>query len=80
MACGVGIAYSGVSPVSILLGASIAGGVATPVTIGYLIRLASDPEVMGDHAIPKSWQVAAWAITVLIGGLGLVYLLGQIGG
>jgi len=41
-----------------------------------LIRLARDPEVMGDRPISRRLAIAGWAVTIVVGGLGLLFVTG----
>ena len=69
------IALAGVSVISMLVVASLIAGFATPLGLVVLVRLARDPAVMGDHRITARLAGAGWAVTVIVGGLGVLYAL-----
>jgi len=62
--------------VGMLVAASMAGGFGTPIGLVLLIRLARDPQVMGPRRISRPLAIAGWAVTVIVGGLGLLVILG----
>jgi Mn2+/Fe2+ NRAMP family transporter len=70
------MALAGISVIGILEAASVAGGLATPVGLVLLVRLARDPQVMGSAVISRGLAVAGWAVTVVVGGFGLLFLIG----
>lgn len=62
MAAGCAIALIGVSPIKLLFVSSIAGGIATPVTLGLLLAVAHDRHVMKSHRPKPATLVAGWAV------------------
>jgi Mn2+/Fe2+ NRAMP family transporter len=74
------LALAGVSVVGMLVAASLIAGFATPIGLVVLVRLARDPAVMGDHQITARLAGACWAVTVIIGGLGVFYAVGAAAG
>ena len=62
-----------------LVVASLIAGFATPLGLVVLVRLARDPAVMGDHRITARLAGAFWAVTVIVGGLGVSYAVGAVG-
>jgi hypothetical protein len=40
------------------------------------MRLARDPEVMGDRPISVRLAIAGWAVTAIVGGFGLLFVVG----
>jgi Mn2+/Fe2+ NRAMP family transporter len=76
IALAAAVALAGVSVLSMLVAASVIGGFGTPIGLVLLVRLARDPEVMADHPISRRLAAAGWAVTVLVGGLGLLLVLG----
>jgi Mn2+/Fe2+ NRAMP family transporter len=75
LAFAVTITLANVPVVSILEAASVIGGLGTPPCLILLVLLARDPQVMGPKVISRRLAIAGWAITVLIGSLGLVYIV-----
>ena len=66
--------------VGMLVAASMVGGFGTPIGLVLLIRLARDPQVMGPRRISRPLAIAGWAVTVIVGGLGLLAILGTAAG
>jgi len=66
VAAGVVTSLVGVPPVELLVVASVAGGLATPVGLAFLFRLATDPLVMGARPLPRQLARAGWAVTALV--------------
>lgn len=59
------IAFAGISPIHLLFYSSIAGGIATPVTLVFLLIAASDKRVVGRVPL-KPWLLACGWITTAI--------------
>jgi Mn2+/Fe2+ NRAMP family transporter len=67
LAFAAGFSFAGLSPISLLYWASITGGLATPLTLFFAVRVASNPAIMGPHRIGPALAVAGWIATVLSG-------------
>jgi len=80
IALAVAVALSGVSLIGMLVAASLIAGFATPIGLAVLVRLARDPEVMGELRITARLAGAGWAVTVIVGGLGVLYAVGAAAG
>jgi len=76
----VAMAMAGVPVLGMLVAASLIAGFATPIGLVVLVRLARDPEVMGDHPITARLAAAGWAVAVIVGGLGVFYAVGAAAG
>jgi Mn2+/Fe2+ NRAMP family transporter len=72
------VAFLPFSPVGILFWASIAGGVATPITLWFLIRIARDPDVMGESRIGRRLAASAWIATSCVAIAALLFLGSQV--
>ncbi len=64
-----------VSVVGMLVAASVIGGFGTPIGLAILIMLARDPAVMGAEPISGRLAAAGWAVTVVVGGFVLLFVL-----
>jgi Mn2+/Fe2+ NRAMP family transporter len=78
LAIGVGIALIGVPPVKLLFAGSIAGGLATPITMLFLLLAANDDALMGAFRPPRWLQIAGWVTFGVISASALLYLYQQI--
>jgi Mn2+/Fe2+ NRAMP family transporter len=70
------LALANISVITMLEAASVLGGLAAPVGLVFLIRLATDPQVMGPHTVSRGLAVAGWAVTAVIGGFGVLLVVG----
>lgn len=77
LAAAAGVALLGVSPIRLLVIASVAGGLGTPVGLVFLMLVASDGDVMGRHTITGRLKAAGWAVAAFIGIVSLAYLVQQ---
>jgi Mn2+/Fe2+ NRAMP family transporter len=68
------VCLAGIPVVGMLVAASVIGGLGTPIGLVLLVRLARDPQVMGLQAISRRLSIAGWAVTVIVGGFGLLAL------
>jgi NRAMP (natural resistance-associated macrophage protein)-like metal ion transporter len=75
---GVAVDVVGVPLLGMLVAASVIGGLGTPIGLVLLVRLARDPLVMGDKPISRWLAIAGWTVAVVVGGLGLLYIIGAI--
>jgi Mn2+/Fe2+ NRAMP family transporter len=69
------VSLAGIPVIGMLVAASIIGGFGTPVGLVLLVRLARDPQVMGDQVISRWLAVAGGAVAVLVGGFGLLFII-----
>ena len=70
------VSLAGIPVVGMLVAASVIGGLGTPVGLVIMVRLARDPSVMGPRPISSRLAIAGWAVTVIVGGFGLLAILG----
>ncbi len=75
IALGAGISLVGVSPIQILFVASIAGGLGTPVSLVFLLRIAGDRQAMAGRPAGRLLLVCGWLVTALLSALSLAYLV-----
>jgi Mn2+/Fe2+ NRAMP family transporter len=79
LAASVGLAVvltlTGVSVIGMLEAASIIGGLGTPVALVLLIRLSRDVRVMGTQMVTWRLAAAGWVITLVVGGLSLLFVV-----
>jgi len=73
----IAVTLAGVPVIGMLVAASVLGGVATPVGIIVMVRLARDPEVMGARPVSRRLAVAGWVVAVGLGGLSLLFAMIQ---
>lgn len=71
------IAYSGISPIRLLLLGSVAGGLATPLSLLFLLRAARDRKVMGEDRIGAGLWLAGCVVALLIAAAGSLYIWRQ---
>jgi Mn2+/Fe2+ NRAMP family transporter len=70
------VSVAGIPVVGMLVAASIIGGLGAPIGLVVLVRLARDRQVMGSQVISLRLALAGWAVAVVVGGAGLLYLVG----
>jgi Mn2+/Fe2+ NRAMP family transporter len=71
---GAALAALGPSPVTLLVDASIAGGLATPLTLAMLVAIGRDRTVMGEQRIGLPLAAAGIAITAIVAVCSVAYL------
>jgi Mn2+/Fe2+ NRAMP family transporter len=72
VACG--IAFAGFSPIGLLFAASIAGGLATPVTLVFMLLAAQDRSVMRKDAIAGWLRAAGWVTAGVVTAAAGIFL------
>jgi len=80
IAFAVALSLGHVSVLGMLVAASIVGGLGTPIGMAVLVALARDGKVMGDRSISGRLAAAGWVVTILVGFLGLVYVVAAAAG
>jgi Mn2+/Fe2+ NRAMP family transporter len=66
---------AGIEPIRLLFLASLAGGLGTPVSLGFLIIVARDRALMGDHRIPGWLAIAGWIFVAVITAISVLFLV-----
>ena len=67
-------AFAGFSPIGLLYWASVAGGLATPLTLCFLVAVAQNRAIMGENRI-KGWLAyAGWAVTIVVSASCMAFL------
>lgn len=76
---GLGIAstLAKISVLGLLVAASILGGLATPAGLVVLLRLAVNRQIMNGQPISRALAVTGWAVTILVSGLGVLFIVGS---
>ncbi len=70
----IGISFIGVQPIRLLFAASIAGGLATPITLFFVLLAASSRTLMGSFRPPLWLQAAGWIVFAVVTGATISYL------
>jgi len=71
-------AFAPLSPIKVLYWASIAGGLATPLTLYFLVRIARDRRTMGHYRIGSSVAASAWIVTLVVTLAAAAFLASEI--
>lgn len=74
LAIGVIIAFLGVPPIKLLFFGSIAGGLATPVTLFFVMLAASNRNVTGKVHISRKLVFSGWLVFAITAAAALFYL------
>ena len=76
VALAVALSLAHVSVFGMLVVASVVGGLGAPVGLVLLVRLARDPEVMGERRISRRLSAAGWAVAGSVTCSGLAFVAG----
>lgn len=71
---GVAVAYAGIAPIRLLFIASIAGGLATPITLCFVLLAAGNRELMGRFRPPLWLRASGWIVLAVVSGATILYL------
>lgn len=74
LAIAAAIALLGVQPIRLLFAASIAGGLATPVTLLFVLLAAGNTELMGSFRPPAWLRAAGWIVFAIVTAATIFYL------
>ncbi|HWC85286.1 MAG TPA: divalent metal cation transporter [Solirubrobacteraceae bacterium] len=75
LALAVVIAFLGISPIHLLIVASIAGAIGTPVSLVFLLLVGRDPHTMGSGRVPRGLTLAGYLVAVTVTVFGIASLL-----
>jgi Mn2+/Fe2+ NRAMP family transporter len=75
LAVAAAICFAGFSLIPLLYGASLAAGLATPVTLFFVVLLARDKASMGNHRIGHWLAGAGWAVAAIMSAASILYLI-----
>jgi Mn2+/Fe2+ NRAMP family transporter len=69
---------AGVPVIGLLVAASVAGGIGSPIGLVLLVLLARDRLTMGSDVISGRLAIAGWAVALIVVSLGLLALIGAV--
>ncbi len=75
LAVAAAFASIGLSPIALLYWASVAGGLATPLTLCFLIAIAQNRAIMGENRVQGWLAVTGWVVTALVTASCAVFLV-----
>ncbi|HEX5415311.1 MAG TPA: Nramp family divalent metal transporter [Chloroflexota bacterium] len=65
----------GLPLIQLLLVVQVINGLLLPILLVFIVRLASNPSIMGDHVNRSFYNVLAWGMTIIIGGLAILLIV-----
>lgn len=74
LAIGAVIAFAGVAPIRLLFIGSIAGGLATPITLFFVLLAARNRSLMGAFRIDRRLMLCGWFVFAVTTAAALFYL------
>ncbi|MGA8473763.1 MAG: divalent metal cation transporter [Candidatus Cybelea sp.] len=75
LAISAAFAFVGFSPIALLYWASVAGGLATPLTLWFIIAIAQNRAIMGENRIRGWLAVAGWTVTAIVSASCVIFLV-----
>ncbi|GAC1406712.1 MAG: divalent metal cation transporter [Candidatus Velthaea sp.] len=72
---GTAVAFLPVAPIKLLFIAGIAGGIATPVTLVLLMRVATDRNIMKHHRRGPRLAFAGWCVVFVVAAATVAYFI-----
>jgi Mn2+/Fe2+ NRAMP family transporter len=69
-----------ITPVRLLVIASVIGGIATPIGLVALMLLSGDRRTLGERVVGRRLRAAGWVVTAVMSVISVVYLVQQLGG
>jgi Mn2+/Fe2+ NRAMP family transporter len=74
LAVAVGITFAGIQPIALLFAASIAGGLATPITLFFVLLAAGSTKLMGAFLPPLWLRLGGWLVFAIVSAAAILYL------
>ena len=75
LALGAVIALVGFSPMKLLFFSGIAGGIATPFTLGLMMLVGRSRRIMGEQRLGATLAFAGWCVTAVVSLAAIIYLV-----
>jgi NRAMP (natural resistance-associated macrophage protein)-like metal ion transporter len=75
MIVAVGIDLLGINPIKALIWSAVGNGIAAPVILFFIMRIAGNKKMMGHRANKTSTSIAGWLITALMGVAGIAAIV-----
>jgi len=72
------VSFAGISAIQLLFISGIVAGLATPISLAFLLIIARNRHVMGDHRLGGLLTVAGWGTALLVTATGLSFLWQQL--
>ncbi len=72
---GAVIALVGFSPIKLLFFSGIAGGIATPFTLGLMMLVGRSRRIMGEQRLGGTLTFAGWCVTAVVSLAAIIYLV-----
>lgn len=74
LAVSSGVALAGIAPIRLLFISSIAGGLATPITLTMMMLIAGDHRVMNRKTLNPILLVSGWVVTAVVTTAAAIFL------
>lgn len=74
------IGLAGVPPIKLLFLSGIAGGIATPLTLGLMLLVGRNAKVMHRKRISNALALAGWCVTLVVASATVIYLAQTLSG
>jgi Mn2+/Fe2+ NRAMP family transporter len=71
---GSGVALAGIAPIKLLFISSIAGGLATPITLTMMMLIAGDHRIMKRKTLDPILLVSGWVVTGVVTTAAAIFL------
>jgi Mn2+/Fe2+ NRAMP family transporter len=71
---GSGVALAGIAPIKLLFISSIAGGLATPITLTMMMMIAGDHRIMKRKTLNPILLVSGWVVTGVVTTAAAIFL------
>lgn len=75
MIVAVAIDFLGINPISALIWSAVGNGIAAPVILFFIMRIAGNKHVMGKRTNSTLTGIVGWLITVLMGIAGIAAII-----
>jgi Mn2+/Fe2+ NRAMP family transporter len=76
----VAVSFAGVSPIRLLFLVSIIGGIATPIALFFLLRIAGDHSAMHGHPVSRALLVPGWIVAGIVSAACVAAIAAQFSG
>jgi Mn2+/Fe2+ NRAMP family transporter len=74
LVAGAAVALAGIAPIKLLFISSIAGGLATPITLTMMMLVAGDRHIMKRKSLSRALLVSGWLVTGVVTSAAAIFL------
>jgi len=75
MVVALGLNFVGIDPIKALIYSAVANGIVSPIILFFIVRLSSDPKIMGHRVNGRAVNIIGWFTVVVMAVAGIATII-----